>query len=336
MNPRIIRGAHIVFLTLAFPWFVRAAEVTHTVDIPQQFTPDISPDVWVNGCLPRFQRPVAGQAARVWMHDRSGALVIPPTEISFSDAYYIHPHAITASVDGRTAVVSAEVWSPGGAAAAVLCRVVAPGRVDHVVRTDGFLAEELGLVADGSIWGFGGPVLERFAKGGDYATVTWYSPAGVFRQAFLPRNSFPVAYRPTKSVPAGRAAVVTSAERIGLFSSVASQWIEYDTQGNLIRRLRVDPPKAPDNTPMKLVRLAMTSTNRVYGWFYASVAAARFGALCQLDRRNGSWVAVPAELLPAGFTGLFGSDGEQIVLRSGPSLYGWYTPPDVITNSRSR
>jgi hypothetical protein len=335
MKSQIPVAGYVLVLTLGVPATVaQAGEVTHRVEIPQQFTPDMSPDVWVNGCLPRFQRPVSGQPARVWMHDRYGSLVIAHTEIFFPDAHYIHPYSITASPDGRSAMLSAEVWSRAGAATAILCRVVAPGRVDRVVRTDDFLAEEVGLAADGSIWTFGGPLLERFRKGGDYTTAAWYSPSGVFRKAFLPRNTFGTEYRPTKSVPAGRAAIVTSLGRVGLFSSIASQWIEYDTDGNLIARVHVDLPKAPDQSPMKLIRLVMTSSNRVYGWFYASLAPARHGALYQLDRGTGTWIAVPADLLPLGFTGLFGFDGEQIILRSGPSLYGWYTPPDMLRANR--
>lgn len=306
------------------------AEVSHRVDIPQEFTPDMSPDVWVNGYLPRFQRPVAGEPARVWMHDRKGQLVIRKTQIWFPDAYHIHPHAITASADGRSLLVSAEVWSRAGAATGVLCLVVAPGKVDNIIRTDDFLAEEVGLAGDGSIWTFGGPVVERFRRGGDYATVAWYSPAGLLQRALLPRSSFGIDYRPTKRGPEGGAAVVASRDRVGLYSSAASQWIEYDSEGNLIRRLQVSPPKAPDGTPMKLVRLAMTSHGLTYAWFYASASAARYGALCQLDPTAGTWAAVPEELLPAGFRGLFGSDGDQLILRSGPSLYGWYPPPDML------
>jgi hypothetical protein len=335
MKSQIFVAGYVFVLTLGLPAAVaEAGEVTHRVELPQQFTPDMSPDVWVNGCLPRFERPVSGRPARVWMHDRFGNLVIAPTEITLPDAHYIHPFAITASPDGRSALLSAEVWGRAGAAKAILCRVVAPGRVDQVVRTGDFLAEEVGLAADGSIWTFGAPLLERFRKGGDYTTAAWYSPSGVFRKAFLPRSTFGTEYRPTKSVPAGRAAIATSLDRVALFSSVASQWIEYDTEGNLIARVHVDLPKASDQTAMKLIRLVMTSSNRVYGWFYASVSRSRHGALYQLDRSAGTWIAVPPDLLPLGFTGLFGSDGEQIILRSGPSLYGWYTPPDMLRADR--
>lgn len=73
--------------------------------------------------------------------------------------------------------------------------------------------------------------------------------------------------------------------------------------------------------------VVITSSGRVYANFCGARGAG--SSLFQLDRRQRRWIRVPSTLFPPNFAGLYGAEGDELILRAGAGLYGWFRLPDL-------
>ena len=106
----------------------------------------------------------------------------------------------------------------------------------------------------------------------------------------------------------------------------------------MLTRLTVPRPATPDgNKALEAAELAVTQSNNLYGWFSAKGVSqdSRFHGLYQLDRTNRRWLRVPGEWADPGFGGLFGAEGNHLILRRGCCEYGWFEAPDVAPQAAS-
>jgi hypothetical protein len=303
---------------------------TTTVTVPVEFDNLNSPDRWYNGFWVMFKRSfVPGRPPQVWTYDRRGNEALRRTDISVPGAHHTIVHAAAAATNGDV-IVSVELWSPGGQAATALCRITRAGETEYVVRTESFLAKSLVVMPDGQIWAFGTKQIGPFvAREADYDTVERYDERGRLLSRLLPRSSFGVKYDPTLVHDLGGPRVVASSTRVGVFSPGAKYWAEFTSSGKAVDAFFVAPPSAPgDNTPAEMLTLAMTENNQVYASFLVSstgrpVGSVHYG-IYRLDRTRRAWVFFARESLDRRFKGLYGADGDFLILRSGCCEYGWF------------
>ncbi len=310
----------------------QAEAPTRTVYIPVEFERDNSRDRWDRGFWIMFKRSYdPGREPQVWSYDRDGKLVIPKTDIRFPDARYAILRSVAATGDGGV-VASAELWNAAGEVATVLCSIAPGGRITRVVRTDSFFGDDLAVAPNGHIWAFGTPPLLYKEKTAEYDTLAHYDRDGKLLGRHLPRAGFGVPYSPTLTHNLGISRVVASPTRVGVFSARAQQWIEFSSSGELLDRFTLPPPAGPDGKAAETPEVVMTESGAVYGYFLVSPKPGGkfYSGLHQLDRANRKWVLVPRERFMEGFGGLFGFEGNSVILRRGCCTYGWFPAPDVL------
>ncbi len=307
-----------------------ALEPAHTVDILHNYVRGLSPDRWMNGYLPMFESMrTPGSPVTVWMYDRDGRLMIRRTDILPADAYQIVPWDIAALPDGRL-VLSADLWSSAAEAASVLCFVKPPGVLEKIVRTE-IAADSLGVAPNGEIWGFGAPAAQRWDREAAYDTLRKWSPEGRRLIVALPRKSFATQFPPTLySGGSGPSRVLVGGNRLAVYSSQTGEWLELEPEtGRELARFRLEPPRQEaTGRPAKLIEAVMTASGRVYAQFATGRLAEQF--LFQLDGEARSWKPLAPDQFPPGFRGLRGAEGDQLILRSGAGLYGWFPAPDIV------
>ncbi|MBI3679085.1 MAG: hypothetical protein HY235_01560 [Acidobacteria bacterium] len=300
----------------------------HTVRIPQEFTSLLNPDRWSYDFLPRFRRPDRGQDAVVWMHNREGALTIAETPVKLGTLDLAMPLAISASPAGGL-WVSLEAWS-GARNTGVLTRFSSRGAIEFSVQLGDFAGEVMLVDDSGRVWLFGGPVVERFKKDPnvDFDTMLIVDPNGRSLRRGLRKSSFHIDARPSQIRSAGEPQLLQHADRVSIISPVANSWVVLDLHGNEVTRFAFGSPEpGPRSGRWKLLSAFGTPTGRVLAFFTAAHSPLRDSGLFEFNLRKRAWSRLLEVDPTRSFGGLFGTTGEEAILRSGPDLYGWFTLP---------
>jgi hypothetical protein len=320
----------VVLLTCASMLGTFSADIsaTHTVRIQLDFAPGTPRPRWVGAYLPSFSRAIGGTRPTVRMLDRDGKEVIPETEISFSEAYHVEISAVTAYQSGSL-YAAAQVWSTIKSETGIICRVSKGDAPIRVIRTDDFLARALAVTRDGEIWAFGLPLLLQTQRTSEeeYMTLWHFDASGRVVDRVLPRSTFGTDEIPTlRHGDVGGPHLCATSTRLGVYSSVARRWIEFDLRTHTKKvDLHLEPPTATDGGRPLMAELVMVeSTNDVYAFFtYTAMNAAHRPGLYRLDKSVSRWVRVHERFSATDFGGLFGVEGDELILRSGPYTFGW-------------
>jgi hypothetical protein len=262
------------------------------------------------------------------MLDRSGKTVIPETEIFFPDAFHVEISAVTADSAGSL-YASAQVWSTGKSGTGIICKVSPGSPTILVMRTDDFLARALAVTGEGDIWAFGLPLLLQTEKRStiEYMTLWHLDPSGKVLERMLPRSGFGADVMPTNgSGEIGGPHLWATSTRLGVYSATGRRWIEFDLQRHEKKLdVTVGPPAGADGTTATLAEVVMTNShNEVYAFFtYQNIDVAHRPGLYQLDKAAAHWTLIYQRSSLADFSGLFGAEGDDLILRSGPSTFGW-------------
>jgi hypothetical protein len=311
--------------------FAEMLAPSHTVNISHSPSRGLSPDRWSHGFLPMFHSMrVPGDPVEVWMYGRDGREVIRKTRILPPEVYQIVPFQVAALPDA-TLVLSAEMWTSAAEVVSVLCFVKPPGVLEKIVRTDSLVADSLAVERTGAIWGFGSPPVARFQRRATYNTLAKWDRDGRQLGTFIPRSVFATDENPAMYGNAGVSRVLVSPTKLVLYSTEAKEWLELDrASAEIVDRFHLEAPNTgADGGPARAAEIVMTESNRVYAHF--STGSRSENVFFQLDRKQRRWVPLPKDSFPADFRGLMGAEGNSLILRSGPGLYGWFPAPDIVT-----
>jgi len=139
-----------------------------------------------------------------------------------------------APLDSGGAVVSGGMVQADGAIARGAMIVRPDGSIERFIRTDDYIPHLVAAGEDDTVWVFGRQ------RGDEAGIVRKYSLDGEFLGEFLPRSMFGSEVHP--SMPAGRAGRSFArrlGEGVGFYSGVASEWVELDANGGLVRYIDV-------------------------------------------------------------------------------------------------
>lgn len=316
------------------------------IEVPDHSGLDVAMPKWDHGYLLFFRRsPTPGIPPQVWSYDMKGAVVVPPTNVAFPDAYHADIRSQAAWPNG-TIVVSAEVWDSSGQRATVLASVARGGKLLDVVRTQSFVATHLAVDSKGQVWAAGvDPDLE-FTPDTDYPVLQRYDLNLRLASTLLRRKQFTKGQSPTRFGPNGSSALVAAGGHVALYTSDTREWIEFDESGGLLSRFAVDPvietakfvhgSKAglTEAAPYRIRDVAMTQGGCVYAWIGypsgSSQSHAHSRGLYQLDRSNHKWVRVNPVSWQPYFGNIYGVAGNALIMRDGCCRFGLFTPPDIL------
>lgn len=277
-----------------------------------------------------------GERPRLWVYDRTGQAIMDGIDLWFPGAVSLHANDV-AIYESGDAVVSARAWSEERTRAAVFLFVNRQGGLNKVVRTEGYLADFLTIAGDGSIWSFGrsitadlklqkpptAPVVQRFDRGGRFlgTVLTW--------------GDFDLKSHPSGAGEEGIPGVVASRDRVGVYCSKSREWFEFNLDGRLREKIKVEQPAAvvagiPEPArEFWLLRIAMTASNEVYGFFEGADNRGVF----RLDRSSRSWAPVPKDNF-GSFARFLGTDGDDLIMRSGSMCGRFSVGPPVGSRDR--
>jgi hypothetical protein len=250
--------------------------------------------------------------------DRDGRTVLSK-KLWFEDSVRLGVSGV--SVDDRQNVVAAASVTDTQARIAHVLALLGPsGAVVRLIRTNPFIPLNVCFGPDGNIWVFG---RESEPTGEDYDLLRQYDRNGKLLKTLLPKSSFTSQRHPASEVgPGGWTKIRASADRIGIYSGPAGEWIEVDMTGSVVVRVR---PPLPNGS--ELEEIAYTLDGAVYATL---MGLSRYG-LYKLNREGRTWDPVveinkdvPPDFRDIPFGRLVGEDGNDLVLtaRAVPYWHG--------------
>jgi hypothetical protein len=322
-------------LNLIVPVLTAQRLPRHTVDVQLDFSGREAQTSWVNGYFPRFNAAWGNSKPIVWMLDRNGKTVIPKTEIWFPEAFHVEVRAVTADVVGNL-YASVEVWSNSKDGIGAICKVSARGDPIRVTRTDEFLALAIAATRGGEVWGFGLPILLQTKRTttDNYMTIARIDRSGRLIDRMLPRSTFGPEVIPTLGYgDVGMPHLWATSSRVGLYVPTTGRWIEFDpTTGAKLLDITAVRPTADDGKKAAVIDLVMTeSDGHTYAFFNYVLTKdqSHQPGLYELDKSSERWVRIPDRGAAEEFRGLFGADGDDLVLRAGTKTFGWVPAPSL-------
>jgi hypothetical protein len=253
---------------------------------------------WQNGFLLAYQ--THNEPSAVFAFDRSGKMVLNK-RIEIPDAGEVVIRDTAASLDGRFAFTG---W--GTASGAVIASLTSSGAMAWIINPTGFAAGRIAFAADGTLWAFGhvsDPAIRR-SDAPDYPTLRQYDSQGHLVRAVLSRDSF--AFR-TWLRPDAQAFMVTTPDRIGIYTDAAREWVEVSLNGDVLGRWKgVDIPEEDHATGA-----ALLPNGAVYvSVQYHTTPRTEVLHIHKLDKQSGKWNIVGQDRRTPPILGV---DGDQIV-----------------------
>ncbi len=197
------------------------------------------------------------------------------------DVAYSQQYAAAIRSAAGDSVVSTSLWTRDGKLAAALMFYDPNGKLEKIVRTNPFLALELVVAPDGSIWGFGVDVHGEQ----DIDTVQRFDSSGKLVGTYVRQSSFGIKGNPAEhgGGALGRTFAVASRTSVGIYSAPTRQWLEFSLDGRILGRWSVPPPSGVFPA---VNFLALSAEGEVFGWFGTWPNA----HMLKLDRRTSAWM----------------------------------------------
>ncbi len=281
---------------------------------------------WDNGFLlsREIETSRAGES-NVRVYDKSGVKV-REAAIWFPGSKRLTIYSVAATSDGRI-IAGGAADKLDGSVGPFIAFTDLSGKVTDVIQTNGFAPTNICQAPNGTIWSFGGT---------GYASHSEPKPGDTLRHfdfhqgqigSYLPRSSFPK--RPT---PETLAYIRCSANEVVIYSTKAQEYIEMEYNGDSPHIYHAQVP-----SDLRLVGFAVTGPKKVYGYFSIRGEGGLYYLSFDEAANTVTWLpvrgTVGAYTTPGVITGLWGSDGSQLLVSRAADSAGnialhWTTPID--------
>jgi hypothetical protein len=254
---------------------------------------------WQNGFLLAYQ--THNEPSAIFVFDRTGQLVLDK-RIEIPELGEILIRDTAASLDGRFAITGT-----GKTTGAFVATLTASGATAWMVNNPSYAAERSAFAPDGTLWALGhivDPSIRRWQDMPNYPTLRQYDREGHLVRSMLPRTSF--AFK-TWQQPDAHAFLITTPDRIGIYSEPAREWVEVSADGEVLGRWKgVDVPEHDHVTGAALLRNGDVYVTAQYHTTPRTEMIHNY----KLDKQTGKWNIVGEDpRSPA----ILGADGDQIV-----------------------
>lgn len=227
-------------------------------------------------------------------------------------------------------VAAASAQDGEGHGTSVIAWMDRSGQLLRVVRTAPFAPFHIVFAKDGTLWAVGRVYDAERKNTPSHDIIRLYDQQGRLVKSLLPSDSF----TKTRWHPARDSFLIAGADRMGLYSITATEWVEMSLAGAVLTRCKTSPPP----TGTALMGAALTSSGNLYlSGFYrpdtvpGSEKNASPGSLLfrlsksdgRLEEVDGSPVTgVKKDVL------LLAADGQQLVFyRKSPRGLDWVELP---------
>jgi len=230
------------------------------------------------------------------------------SELAIPDAARVIVHDMAASPDGGFGAAGS-AYSAGGAGTAFIAWLDPSGACKRIVRTYPFSARRISFTIDGTLWAFGREHTAEFEEVAEHNVLRRYGPDGFLLKSLLSRQSFP---RYDRRHPMVGSFLVSSPDRLGLYSTAAKEWVEVSFSGDVLGRWK------GAEVPL-VVGVALTPSGLVYLAGQQPVGRGKQQVvLYRLDKATGLWQALDSP----GMT-ILGTDENYIIAAYKLPQVGW-------------
>jgi hypothetical protein len=255
--------------------------------------------------------------ANVKLYDESGQKV---REVAIwfpgSERVVIHSAAVTS--DGRI-IAAGHAEKADGTAASFIALTDLSGKMTNVIQTKGYHPSSICQAPDGTVWTFGGTGYDRETGPNPGDTLRHFDFQKGQVGSYLPRSTFPRL--PMPDVPAY---IRCLADKVFVYSHGAQGYIEMQYSGGTPRLYHVVAP-----SQLRLAGFAVTGARDVYGYFYGAGKGGLYYLSFDEAANTVRWLPVDGTVglltKPGAISGLWGSDGDNLVLSRSEDGTGEYT-----------
>lgn len=275
---------------------------------------------WQNGYLSCFR-------LETWTNDPSPNLLLLDSSgktalrsrLWIRDAVKVEIHDVYTSRSGN-GIAGGYAYSPAGQIAGFLAFFSPRGTVDRIVQTGRLAVSRIGVDTGGRIWALGHvPPADGTAEL-EHKIVQIYTPGGTLWKEALPRSSFRTELSAHLALGAleGFPQWVPLPDGMGLLITASQEWLEFDGNGDLRKRVR-----APFPGGCSLRGALVVSDGMVHANFSCL-------GLARLNRETGAWLAAtPSE---KSYLVLGSESSDVLVVRSSQARHveripGFYSRP---------
>ena len=228
--------------------------------------------------------------------------------------------------DGRI-IAAGDAEKSDGTAAPFIALTDLTGKVTDVIQTMGFVPANICQAPDGIVWSFGGTGYDERShpKSGDTLRHFDFQKGQI--GSFLARSTFPEPLHPGPEV---HASIRCSTSEVVAYSHSAQAYIEMKYSDGAPHVYHAEAP-----TNLQLSGFTATGSKKVYGFFSRGGTGGLYYLSFDEANSTASWLpvkaAVGAYTKPGVVTGLWGSDGDKLLVSraedtTGVAALHWTTP----------
>lgn len=289
---------------------VKSADFSH-VFIPYQLMPR-----WSQGHLISWKRengPLDTEE-NVSVYDRTGQLK-GKIRIAVLNSHLMYLDNVVAGPDGRIAAVGSIVDNSGEFDSFVADANLATQAV-KIVMLEPFRAHDVTFGPDGTLWiaGYDSEFGNRLSTK-DFVVVKHLSVDGKLQDSQLVSSSLRCNWY---SFAAAEGVLFATKDRIGLLVQNCQQWIELNTDGEVVGRWHWKGSEAVDMVHNAI----LTASDEVYASIQGAQDLPYRSWMGHLNKKTGEWEEVTVNPL-AAHLGLRGSEEDMLVLGSGEGELKW-------------
>lgn len=296
----------VMFLALTTVlWSQTAAVIEQDLVVTRSFS---------NKPLPRFGDGFLlaydFENATVWSSDRTGRVFLNEVKATLPDVTRMQIKDVTASANGMVAVTGT-AFHRDGSLVSVIVWINSSGEAVRAVRTTPFAALRITFAKDGTLWAMGRVHDHEFNPVPGHQILRRYDQEGRLIRTLLPEQTFSSPRRH----PADGGFLLAAADRIGVYSVAANEWVEVSLEGEILGRWHTPPQPSRD---VMITGAALTAS----GDFYLSmqkdgpIASEVSFPVYRFDKPSGTFQPVTLPSVPGSQNGLLllGSEGENLIL----------------------
>jgi len=283
---------------------------------------------WDNGYLISLDvETFQAGTPNVRLYDQSGKQVCAAS-IWFAGAVRVLIYSATATSDGRI-IAAGTAEKQDGTAASFIALTNLAGKTTDVIQTKGFAPLTVCQAPDGTVWSFGGTGFDeqRHSEPNPGDTLRHFDFQKGEVASYLARSGFPKHPRPEV-----QARIRCSADEMVAYSPNGHIYIEM--------KYNSDAPQvyhAEALSNLQFNGFAATGSKKIYAYFSKLANGGLYYLSFDETSRTVRWLPVAgtvgAQATPGVITGLWGADGDKLVVSraedpTGQTAFHWASPVD--------